>query len=151
MKATAQTQREELILAMTRVLASTKACASQGDENMFALLSQFYKVVASEAAKAGGGLIKGMGDGTLLAFPANEPDAVIKSLRGLQTKANSLWQQFDKRSHVQVKVGVGTVVAGMLGPPGEERQDIIGDALNALIKAPWSNFEISPELADRLK
>jgi class 3 adenylate cyclase len=136
---------------MTRVLASTKACASQGDEDMFALLSQFYKVVASEAAEAGGRLIKGMGDGTLLTFPASDPVAVVKILRGLQTKANSLWQQFDERCHVQVKVGIGTVVSGMLGPPGEERQDIIGDALNALIKAPWSNFEITPELADRLK
>jgi hypothetical protein len=29
MKAMAQPQREELILAMTRVLASTKVCASQ--------------------------------------------------------------------------------------------------------------------------
>jgi class 3 adenylate cyclase len=77
--ATAQTQREELILAVTRVLASTKACADHGDENMFALLSEFYKVVASEAAKAGGRLIKGMGDGTLLTFPANDPHAVVKT------------------------------------------------------------------------
>jgi class 3 adenylate cyclase len=145
------TQREELILAMTRVLASTKACADQDDESVFILLSQYYKVVASEAAKAGGRFIKGMGDGTLLTFPADDPHAVLETLRDLQMKANDLWQQFDRQCHVQLKVGIGTVVSGMLGAPGEERHDIIGDALNKLIKAPWNDFEITAELASRLK
>ncbi len=147
----APTQRAELILALTRVRSSTKACADHGDANMFALLAQFYEMVAREASKAGGRLIKGMGDGTLLTFPANDPHAVVKVLHGLQMKANALWQQFDRRCDVQVKVGIGAVVSGMLGAPGEERQDIIGNALNKLIKAPWNTFEVMPELANRLK
>ena len=38
------------------------------------------------------------------------------------------------------------VVSGPLGPPGEERYDIVGDALNQLFKAPWGDFELSPEV-----
>lgn len=144
-------QREELILAVTRVLESTKACSDQGDHKMFALLAQYYAVMAGEAAKAGGQFVKCMGDGALLTFPSGNPQAAVKTLKAMQTKANRLWQEFDQRCRVQVKVGIGTVISGMLGAPGEERLDIIGDALNSLFKAPWSNFEITPKLATRLR
>ncbi len=117
---------------------------------MFLFLAQYYAVVAREAATTGGRVIKGMGDGVLLTFPANDLQSVVKVLRRLQMKANGLWQKFDRRCQVQVKVGIGTVISGMLGVPGEERPDIIGDALNTLIKAPWGNFAITAELADRL-
>jgi hypothetical protein len=35
----------------------------------------------------------------------------------------------------------------MLGAPGEERLDVIGDALNQLFKAPWGDFDVSADVA----
>jgi hypothetical protein len=52
-----------------------------------------------------------------------------------------MWRQFDERCCVQVKGRVGSVLTGMLGPPGEEHYDVIGDALNELFKAPWRDFD----------
>jgi hypothetical protein len=60
----------------------------------------------------------------------------------MQTKANALWQQVDANSRVRVKVGIGQVVVGSL----DQRVDIVGSALNRLFKAPWSDFEVMPEL-----
>ena len=143
-------QRKELIFAVTRVLGSTKVCANRGDENMFRLLGQYYSVAAHEVATAGGRVIKCMGDGILLTFPSDAPNTAVEALRGFQVKANDLWRQFDRQCQVQVKVGIGTLISGKLGAPTEERLDVIGSVLNSLIKAPWSDFKVSAELADRV-
>ena len=70
-----------------------------------------------------------MGDSTLLTFPPQLAREAVEALRTLQAKANALWQQFDERCQVQVKVGIGSVVFGMLGPPGEQRLDIVASAI----------------------
>lgn len=57
-------------------------------------------------------------------------------------------REFDERCHVQVKGPVGSVLAGMLGAPGEERFDVIGDALDQLFKAPWQDFDVSLQAGD---
>jgi class 3 adenylate cyclase len=142
---------EELILVVTRVIPSTQVCTALGDTRMFELLAQYYALVAREVATVDGRVIKVMGDATLLTFPAEHARTVVEGLRTLQTKANALWQQFDDRCRVQVKAGIGTVVAGMLGPPGEQRPDIIGSALNHLFKAPWGDFEVTAELTRLLE
>jgi class 3 adenylate cyclase len=138
-----QPHSEELILAITRVLPSTQICATIGDARMFELLSNYYALVANEVSASGGRVIKVMGDTTLLTFPMREPRAVVEPLRTLQVKANALWQQVDANSRVQVKVGIGQVVVGSL----DQRLDVVGSALNRLFKAPWSDFEVLPELA----
>ena len=134
---------EELILAVTHVLSSTQICANIGDARMFELLSNYYALVGSEVSSSGGRVIKVMGDTTLLTFPTREPRETVEALRALQVKANALWQQVEANSRVQIKVGVGQVVVGSL----DQRVDIVGTALNRLFKAPWSDFEIMPELA----
>jgi len=37
-----------------------------------------------------------------------------------------------------------------MGPPGDERFDVFGTALNDLFKAPPGDFVMTPELAERL-
>lgn len=58
-----------------------------------------------------------------------------------------LWQAFDRRCRVRVKLGAGTLVRGRIGPPGEERADVYGDVLNQLYKASGEEFLILPGLA----
>jgi hypothetical protein len=52
---------------------------------------------------------------------------------------------FDLR--VPLENGAGTVQCGLMGAPGAERIDLVGGALNALFKAAWSDFDISPDVA----
>jgi class 3 adenylate cyclase len=136
---------QELILAITRVIPSTEVCAAIGDTPMFELLSRYYGLVSTEVEVANGRVIKVMGNTILMTFPAGNPGTAIAALRAAQTKANALWQQVDSRCRVQVKVGIGNVAVGTLGPPG--RPDIVGNALNQLFKASWGDFEITAELA----
>ena len=148
---TLASRAEHLLLAMTTVDASTAACAAHGDARMFAVLSDYYALVAKATRPVGGHVIKVMGDGTLLTFPVDHVREAVDALRSLQSEASTLWRRFDERCHVKVKVGVGVVTCGMLGPPGEERFDIVGDALNQLFKAPWGDFQLMPEVAALLR
>ena len=141
-----QSHAEYLVLALAHVPGSTAACAAHGDARTVALLSDYYALVAHAAAGAGGRVVKVMGDGMLVTFPIDRVREAVETLRSLQAKGTSLWRGFDERCHVEVKVDAGEVVCGLFGPPGDERPDIYGDALNRLFKAPWGEFMLTPKV-----
>ena len=130
---------------MTGVPGSTKACAAHGDAAFFATLQAYYGLGGEAARKAGGRFIKAMGDAMLLTFLPEPAAPAVAALRELHERGTALWRAFDERCRVQVKGRLGTVLAGPLGPPGEERYDVIGDALNMMVKAPWQDFDVVTE------
>jgi class 3 adenylate cyclase len=134
---------ERLLVALTRVPCSTKACAASGDAAWLAALQAYYAIAAQAAGAADGRFVKAMGDGVLLAFPAERAEAAVAALRELQERGTTLWRHFDERCHVQVKGRVLSVLAGLLGAPGEERFDVVGDELNKLFKSPWQDFDVA--------
>lgn len=136
----------ELIVAVTHVPGSTRACRVQGDAATFEQLSQYYEFVSEIVTREEGRIVKCIGDSVLLVFPVNRCEGAVSVLRELQVRASGMWREFDAGCHVQVKLGAGTLACGELGPPGEERFDIVGDALNRLFKAPWNDFVILPEV-----
>jgi len=133
----------ELVIAVTAVPGSTKACQTNGDAATFAHLAAYYSAVEDAARRVDGRVIKVMGDATLLTFPIDRCREAVEALREFQTDASEMWRRFDSRCHVQVKISAGTVVCGELGPPGDARFDIVGNALNELFKAPWGDFELT--------
>ena len=141
-------QAQRLLVAVTRVPGSTLACAARGDLAMFAALEAYYAIAAQAAKAAGGRFVKAMGDSVLLTFPLDRADAAVAGLRELQQRGTTMWRQFDGRCYVQVKGRVGSVLAGMLGAPGEEHFDVVGDALNQLFKAPWQDFDVRSNASD---
>lgn len=142
---------EQLVIAVTHVPGSTKACARRGDVAMFDTLQAYYALAADAAAAAGGRVVKPIGDGILLSFPVVRASQAVEALRVFQERATALWRAFDPECTVQVKVGAGTVRSGRLGAPGDERYDLVGDALNRLFKAPWADFVVLPELETLLR
>jgi class 3 adenylate cyclase len=147
---TAVSKAERMVLAMSHVPGFTKACATHGDAATFETLQAYYTVAADMAKSAGGQFIKPIGDGVLLAFPVERAAAAVQSLREFQVRASVLWRAFDDRCHVQVKVGVGVVQHGLMGAPGAERPDLVGDALNAFFRTPFSDFAVSADVATLL-
>lgn len=141
------TRKVELIFALSHVTSSAKACSSQDDESMFRVFEDYYALAANEVGGAKGRVVKTLGDEVLMIFPPEDPEKALESLRAFQNKANEMWHKLDSRCRIQVKAGRGMVVSGMLGVPGEERFDIVGDCLNELFQTTWSDFVVLPELA----
>jgi class 3 adenylate cyclase len=102
--------------------------------------------VADAAASAGGVVVKALGDGLLLAFPPDRAREAVAALRAARERAGAVWRAFDGRCEVQVRATVGTVLRGSLGPPGDPRPDVYGDALNRLFALPPAPLALTPEL-----
>jgi class 3 adenylate cyclase len=137
---------EHLVLAIASVDGATAACATHGDAATVAVLSDYYALVAEAVATAGGRVVKVMGDGVLMTFPADRARDAVAALRTAQAHGTDRWKAFDARCAVVVKAGAGPVLSVPLGPPGEERPDVYGDVLNRLMKSPHGTFMVTPEL-----
>ena len=149
--ATAQVGHERLVFALIQVAGSTAACRDHGDLKTVNVLSEYYALVAEAVAACSGQIVKVMGDGVLVTFPVHKAKEAVDALRGCQSAATALWSAFDARCRVQAKVGSGLIAAGPFGPPGAERFDIYGTALNELFKASSGEFVITGELAALLE
>jgi Adenylate cyclase, family 3 (some proteins contain HAMP domain) len=140
-----------LVLALASVDGATAACAEHGDRPTLAVLSEYYAVIAASARSCGGRVVKVMGDGVVLAFPPERAQDAVAALRSAQQETTRLWQAFDARCHVGVRVSAGSVLAGSFGPPGEERPDIFGDALNRLFRTPPGAFVLTAQVEALLR
>jgi class 3 adenylate cyclase len=142
---------ESLILAVLSVEGATAACATHGDRATVAVLFSYYARVAAVLAPAAGQVLKVMGDGILAVFPPGNAKAAETTCRQAQSESTELWQAFDPRCRVRVRLGAGTLLYGQIGPPGKERTDVYGHVLNQLYKAQGEEFLILPELAALLR
>lgn len=145
-----QLEVEELVFAITSVSAATAAGRAHDDLEMAAVLAEYYALVAEGIRRSEGRVVKVIGDGVLVVFPLARANDAVAALRAVQSSANARWADVDPRCRVQIKVGSGRLATGAMGPPGAERFDIYGTALNDLFKMPAGDFVITPELAARL-
>ena len=134
-----------LVLALASVDGAAAACAEHGDHATLAVLLEYYAVITASARTCGGRVVKVMGDGVLLTFPVERARDAVVALRSAQQETTRLWQTFDARCHVGVRVGAGRVLAGTFGPPGDARPDIFGDVLNRLFRVPPGAFVLTPQ------
>ena len=143
---TKDVQSRILVFSVVSVGGVTAACATRGDVATVEELSRYYTLAASLVRPAEGTVVKVIGDGLIITFPGHRGHEAVQTLHALQQQATEQWQRFDSRCRVQVKVGYGPVIARALGPAGEERPDIYGDALNRLFKQAAADFVVMPEL-----
>jgi len=141
-----QQRMEELVFAIVTIDGFTRAGRARPDVEMVAALSEYYDLAAQSLRSSEGRIVKVIGDGILVVFPLSRARDAVAALRGFQSSATALWSAIDVACRAQVKVGVGALVTGPLGPPGDERFDVYGNALNQLFKAPTAAFFITPEL-----
>lgn len=143
----ARFETSDLVFAVVTVAGATAACAVHGDVPTVEVLTDHYNRVAAAIRKARGRVIKVIGDGVIAAFPVAMAAGAVKTLRDVQHDGTERWQRFDSRCRVQIKIGAGSLVTASLGPAGQEREDIYGDALNRLFKMAAGDFVLSPEMS----
>lgn len=141
---------EALAFALLSVAGATQAGAEHGDAAALAQLQAFYALCSDAISGARGRIIKALGDGMLASFPPEALREAADALRKLQQAGTAQWQAYDPRCRVQVRLGLGTVLAGTFGPPGRESYDIYGNALSQLFKMPPGDFVLSTSAAQRL-
>ena len=118
-------ENTDLVFAILSVAGATAACATHGDVPTVDMLTRYYSLVGDAIRHSEGRVIKVIGDGIVITFPVSHAADAIVDLRSAQGRATNLWQSFDQRCRVQVKVGIGPLISGLFGPPGQERHDAL--------------------------
>jgi class 3 adenylate cyclase len=142
---------ERLVLAITQVAGATAAIVEHGDESTLHTARAANVPLVAATILANGRVVKMLGEGMLLSFPADQAQEAVAALRTARDQASAIWQQFDRRCNVQVKMTIGNVLAGATGAPADLRFDVYGHALHELFKVPASEFVLLPELAELVR
>jgi len=135
----------KMIVGLIDINGFAKACERKSDLDMFNMLNDFYNLVGNVIGKTDGTIVKFMGDSALIMFPEDKAKQAVVSLREVSSSVENIWKEYDEICKVRLKVHVGPVVVGAMGPEG--RLDVIGKTLNQL----FLMYRDGPELSNELK
>jgi len=136
-------EARKMVVGTADIAGFCKACRNRTDIEIFKMLNEYYRFAGSITSKAGGTVIKTMGDCVLVMFPVERAAEAVACLREIKSSAGKLWQQFNADCTVKIKAHVGHVAIGEMEPHG--RLDAIGNAVNELFMMP-ADAELSEEL-----
>lgn len=119
--------------------------SSDEDRHVAAFLQEFYRLAAAHIEGAGGRIVKLMGDAGLAVFPVDRAEGAIFALAELARRARDCAREFGIDVYLNTSVHVGPVFAGSFGPPGLERFDVIGKAVNIAARLGRRGLTLSPQ------
>jgi len=141
---------QQLIMASVDIAGFAKATRCIGDVELFELLEAYYQLVGDGVASARGRVIKFMGDGALVTFPAEAPANAVGALRALRREVEAWLAEHPIGEWVAVRAHLGCVACGELGTADDRRYDIIGHAVVELFRMTYAGFELSAALQEAL-
>jgi class 3 adenylate cyclase len=122
-------------------------------------LDAFYECVAVPVDKAGGRVVKFIGDAALIVFSEDAVDRGVEALLQVKDAVDDLMERRRWDCRLTVKAHFGTTVAGPFGAAGAKRFDVIGKAVNTAATLEGSGVTLSvaafrklgPELRRRFR
>jgi len=120
------------------------------DVELADVMDRHYERVAAAIALAGGRLVKFVGDGALVVFPAEAADTALQALLELKPAIDAFFEQRGWDCRANVKVHFGSVVAGPFGAAGDKRFDLLGKTVNTTAMLTGSGVTLSVEAFRRL-
>ena len=122
-------------------------------------LDAFYECVAVPVDKAGGRVVKFIGDAALIVFSEDAVDRGVEALLQVKDAVDDLMERRRWDCRLTVKAHFGTTVAGPFGAAGAKRFDVIGKAVNTAATLDGSGVTLSvaafrklgPELRRRFR
>lgn len=144
--ATSPRRRIELLVVFADLTRYQAECARRSDEEVADALDAHYARVSIHAERAGGRLVKPIGDAVLVVFPAGRADAAMRAMLDLKAEADEWFSRHGWReTRLVVKAHVGPVIAGDYGPANDRRFDVIGHHVNVAATLPSRDVSISVE------
>jgi class 3 adenylate cyclase len=137
----------DLLVCFTHLAGFNKRFVLPNDDSLvFATMQAYYAWAGALIQKAGGTVIKCMGDALLIAFPADAATTAVKTLQDLKQSGDLWLKQRQIPCHHLVKIHLGPVVAGPIGVPGAEHLDIFGKTVNLCVTMESDGWAMSPQV-----
>jgi class 3 adenylate cyclase len=109
-------------------------------------VDSFYARVAEHVERAGGNLVKFIGDAALIVFEPERADDALAALTALKAGVDKWLTSLGWQSRLVVKVHCGSVVAGDYGSGKTKRFDVIGNTVNATARLQTRSYAITPQV-----
>lgn len=136
-----------LLIAVSDLTAFTRSSAAVGTAvDLFRLMDEYAEWIGDLVSSSGGHVVKFIGDGVLMVWPAAQADDGIRALWRLRQEGDAWWagRGFPACRH-DIKAHVGTVAWGFLGVRDDKRPDLIGSAVNACFLLKGHGVVLSPQ------
>jgi class 3 adenylate cyclase len=115
------------------------------------LATELFERSGRAITDAGGQLVKAIGDAGMFVFPADDPDRAVVSLQAMKRDCDAWLAKRGYPGVMVVKVQLGPVACGQVGPPGGERFDVYGATVNRAAMMRGRGFTLGGDLVDRLR
>lgn len=135
-----------MVIAFVDLSGYTVQTGKSNDAEVADVIDGYYQLVA----RTGGRVVKFIGDAALLVYPEEDLERAVEGLLLLRGEVDAYLAERGWGCHVNVKVHVGTVMAGLYGPPDDLRWDVLGRHVNATARLPTRGFAISADARARL-
>ena len=139
----------ELVIAVADLARFSRTARLISDRATFELLDEFYELTGTIVEKAGGKVVKFLGDAALIVFAGDAPDRALAGLRALKDAADDRLSAHNPDLKLQIRVDLGRVVCGPLGTVADKRFDVVGNMVNELFLMERDDFVISDRLEQR--
>ena len=138
------------LVACSDLAGYARSTAKKSDEEIFQLLSDYYKWIGDVIAPVSGQVIKFMGDAVLMLFPETAVDAGVRAMLALQSDGDRFLSERGVPCRHHVRAHFGSVCLGPIGTRDEKRPDILGSTVNTLFLLKTAGFAITPEAFRKL-
>lgn len=139
-------QEIKLVVASVDIAGFGKLCEIKTDYEIFEILSDYYELAGDLIEKAGGHIIKFIGDAILIVYPADIAKKAVTNLRLVKESIDSYFKTNEIRCTLYVKAHIGQVTVGKIGTRTKKQLDIFGKTVNSLMRMPSQEFILSSDL-----
>lgn len=120
------------------------------DREVAGMLQAFYARAAHHLQACGARVVKVIGDAILAVFEVESLSEVVDGLFRLADEFERVAGERGFATRVDGKVHLGPVISGSFGPPGLERFDVLGKAVNQAALLRGEGIVLSPTAEARL-
>ena len=144
--------RDEIvvIVGFFDLLGYARWCEDRPPRELLNLAMELFNRTGRAINAAGGRLIKAIGDAGLFVFPADEPDRAVLELKKMKRDCDKWLAELGYPNVLSVKVQVGPVACGKVGPPEDRRLDLYGGVVNRAALMRGRTFTVAVGLFNQL-
>ena len=144
--------RKEVSLLIAFVDLTKFAFQSQhvDDAELASTIDEYYGLVGGIVRRAGGRVVKFIGDAALIVFAEHLVDEGVAAILSVKSSVDDLMMRQGWECRLTAKVHFGSVIAGSFGREEDERYDVIGRAVNAAAMLDSTGVTLSAAAFEKL-
>lgn len=148
--ALAEPEEATVIVGLFDLMGFARWSEGRPPGDLLDLARALFQRSGQAIAAAGGQLVKAIGDAGLFVFPADHPDRVVRALWAMKRDCDAWLAERGYPDVMAVRVQIGPVACGQVGPPGDERFDVYGSTVNRAAMMRGRSFTLGASLVDLL-